>query len=113
MELEAGTWSSADPAIPVLLPDRSVGKVRPNDDWQASYPAKLFARGLSAGLSGVLWYGLRDEPADVQQGLLDSAGQPKKGFEALRQAPPRPRAGPLPRRPGSTGGPSGAPRGSP
>jgi hypothetical protein len=84
--LESGVWSDQTPQIPVRAADGATVYVTPNEDWQASYPAKLFARGLSAGLSSVVWYGLRDQPDDQARGLLDQGGRPKKSYQGFRQA---------------------------
>jgi hypothetical protein len=83
--LESGVWSDPSVGIQVRTPT-GVGAVDPNVDWQAGYPAKLFARALSVGLSGVVWYGLRDYPGDVQRGLLDQSDQPKRSLYGYQQA---------------------------
>jgi hypothetical protein len=86
MVLESGTWSDASVAVPVRQADGSVGSVAPNDDWQGGYAAKMFARGISVGLQSVVWYGIKDAPGDVQRGLLDQSGNPKRAYQAYRQA---------------------------
>ena len=89
MVLEAGVWSDASVPIPVRLPDGSVGTVVPDLAWQAAYPAKPLARAQSAGLSAVLWYGMRDYEGDAQRGLLDRAGNKKPALDAFRHAAAR------------------------
>jgi hypothetical protein len=84
--LESGIWSDDSVHLPVRMPDRSLGSVAPNQEWQAGYPGKLFARGLSVNLKGVVWYGIRDQANDQQRGLLDQSGQPKRSFRAYQQA---------------------------
>jgi hypothetical protein len=85
--LEGGVWSDASVALPVLQGDRAtVSTVVPNEDWQAAYAAKYLTRGLTANLSAVFWYGLRDHAGDVQRGLLDQAGRPKKAHTAYAHA---------------------------
>jgi len=84
--LESGVWSDATTQIPVRAADGSTAYVTPSEDWQAAYPAKLFSRGLSAGLTSMVWYGVRDQPDDQQRGLLDRSGKPKKSYQGFRQA---------------------------
>jgi hypothetical protein len=84
--LESGIWSDASVAVPVRMPDGSIGTVVPNEMWQAGYPAKLFSRGLSANLATVLWYGLVDAPGDVQRGMLSQSGGEKPSFFGFKQA---------------------------
>lgn len=84
--LESGVWSDASVGLPVRMPDGSTGSVTPTEDWQAAYPVKLFARGLSVGLNGLVWYGMRDYPSDVQRGLLNQQDQPKRSFYGYQQA---------------------------
>ena len=84
--LESGVWGDPTTQIPVRAADGATVYVTPNDDWQTGYPAKLFARGLSAGLSSVVWHGLRDQPDDQARGLLDQGGRPKKSYQGFRQA---------------------------
>src|SRR5207245_1701296 len=52
--LESGVWGDPTTQIPVRAADGATVYVTPNDDWQTGYPAKLFARGLSAGRDTVL-----------------------------------------------------------
>ena len=84
--LESGVWSDSTTQIPVRAADGSTVWVTPNDEWQADYPAKLFSRGLSVGLSSIVWYGLRDQPDDQARGLLDQGGRPKRSYQGYRQA---------------------------
>jgi hypothetical protein len=89
MVLEAGVWSDSSVAIPVTMPDRSIGTVVPNEEYQAAYPGKLFSRALASNLASVLWFGMRDFPGDVQRGLLDQSLNPKPVVETFRQATTR------------------------
>jgi hypothetical protein len=84
--LESGVWSDSSTWITVRTAEGGTRDVTPNDDWQAGYPAKLFARGLSVGLRSIVWYGVRDQPDDQARGLLDQAGRPKKAYHGFRQA---------------------------
>jgi hypothetical protein len=84
--LESGVWSDSSVGLPVRMPDGSTGSVSPTDDWQAAYPVKLFTRAVSAGLNGLIWYGMRDYAGDVQRGLLNQQDQPKKAFYGYQQA---------------------------
>jgi hypothetical protein len=89
MVLEAGVWSDASVPLPLRLPDGTIGTVVPDAAWQAAYPAKLLARAHAAGLTTVLWYGLRDEAHDVKRGLFDQAGGAKPSLATFRHAAAR------------------------
>lgn len=89
MVLEAGVWSDASVAVPVRNADGSTASVIPDQVWQAGYAGKLLARALSANISTVLWYGLRDASGDVQRGMYDQSGQAKRLYTALQQATSR------------------------
>jgi hypothetical protein len=86
MVLESGVWSDPSVGIPVRNAEGNTVFVDPSAEWQAGYPAKLFARALSVGLQGVVWYGMRDYAGDVQRGLLDQLDQPKKSLQGYKQA---------------------------
>ncbi|TAK25550.1 MAG: hypothetical protein EPO26_04070 [Chloroflexota bacterium] len=83
--LEAGIWSTG-PELPQRLPNGQIAYVAPTTTWQASYPAKLFARGVASDLKAVLWYGLRDDEYDVARGIADGQMQPKPVMTAFRAA---------------------------